>query len=107
MVEKQRFSSDGYFRALHHQHMKLVKPFTPRVIPCSIRKGFNQSICRRKEQKASLQCLASAMPKSVMPSELKMAKLLRRKKRKNLAVLAKTPPLKRFFFSPKLRSSNV
>jgi len=28
------------------------------------------------------------MPKSVMPSELKMAKLLRRKKRKNLAVLA-------------------
>jgi len=48
-----------------------------------------------------LQCLASAMPKSVMPSELKMAKLLRRKKRKNLAALAKTPPLKRFF-SPKL-----
>jgi len=92
--------------ALHHKHMKLVKPFTPRVIACSVRKGFNQSICRRKEQKTSLQCLAGAMPKSVMPSELKMAKFLRRKKRKNLAVSAKTPPLK-LFFSPKLLNSNV
>jgi len=26
---------------LHHKHMKLVKPFTPHVIACSVRKGFN------------------------------------------------------------------
>jgi len=29
---------------------------------------FDQSICRTKEQKARLQRLASAMPKSAMPS---------------------------------------
>ena len=53
---------------LHHKHMKLFKPFTPHVIAWSIRKGFNQSICRTKEQKTRLRCLASAMPKPVMPS---------------------------------------
>jgi len=48
---------------LHHKHMKLFKPFTPRVIAWSVRKGFNQSNRRTKEQKTRLQCLASAMPK--------------------------------------------
>jgi len=62
---------------LHHKHMKPFKPFTPNVIACSVRKGFNQSIRKTKEQKTRLQCLASAMPKSVMPSG--MPKLLKRK----------------------------
>ena len=53
---------------LHHKHMKLFKPFTPHVIAWSVRKGFNQAIRRTKEQKMRLQCLASAMPKPVMPS---------------------------------------
>jgi len=53
---------------LHHKHMKLFKPFTPHVIAWSVRKGFNQVIRRTKEQKTRLQCLASAMPKPVMPS---------------------------------------
>jgi len=39
---------------LHHKHMKLFKPFTPHVIAWSV-KGFNQSICRTKEQKTRLQ----------------------------------------------------
>jgi len=37
------------------------------------------------------------MPKSVMPSGAKNGKVSK-KKRKNLAVLAETPRLKRFFF---------
>jgi len=53
---------------LRHKHMKLFKPFTPHVIAWSVRKGFNQSIRKTKEQKTRLQCLASAMPKPVMPS---------------------------------------
>ena len=64
---------------LHYEHMKPVKQFTPLVIAWSVRKGFNQSICRTKEQKTRLQCLACAMPKSVMPSGAKRAKFLRRK----------------------------
>jgi len=36
--------------ALHHKHMKLANPFTPHVIAWSVRKGFDQSICRTKEQ---------------------------------------------------------
>ena len=65
---------------LHHKHMMPFKPFTPHVIAWSVRKGFNQSIRRTKGQKTRLQCLASAMPKSVMPSgAMKGAKLLRRK----------------------------
>jgi len=52
---------------LHHKHMKLFKPFT-HDIAWSARKGFNQSIRRAKELKTRLQCLASAMPKPVMPS---------------------------------------
>jgi len=52
---------------LHHKHMKLFKPFTPHVIAWSVRKGFDQSIRRTKEQKMRLQCLASAVPKPVMP----------------------------------------
>jgi len=59
---------------------------------------FDQSICRTKEHKARLQCLASAMPKSAMPSGAKDGKISKEKKLKNLAVLATTPRLKRFFF---------
>jgi len=54
--------------ALHHKHMKLVKPFTPHVIARSVRKGFWSVDCRTKEQKMRLKCLASAMQKPVMPS---------------------------------------
>jgi len=39
------------------------------------------------------------MPESVMPSGTKNGKVSKEKKRKNLAVLDKTPQLKRFFFS--------
>ena len=46
------------------------------------------------------------MPKSVMPSADKNIKVSKEKKRKNLAVLAETPGLKRFF-PAKLLSSNV
>jgi len=59
-------------------------------------KFFYQSICRTLEQKAGLQCLASAMPKSAMPSGAKHGKVSKEKKRKNLAVLAKTPRLTLF-----------
>ena len=92
--------------ALHHKHMKLVKPIVPHGTAWSVREGFNQSICRTKEQKTRLQCLASAMPKFVMPSAAKNGKVSKEKKRKNLAVLAKTPRLKRFFLA-RLLSSNV
>jgi len=54
-------------------------------------KFFNQSICRTKEQKARLQCLASPMPKSVMPSGAKNGKVFKEKKCNNMAVLAATP----------------
>jgi len=37
--------------ALHHKYMKLFKPFTPRDIAWSVRKGFNQSIVERKSSK--------------------------------------------------------
>jgi len=69
-------------------------------------KVFDQSICRTKELKTRLQCLASGMPKFVMPSAAKNGKVYKKKKRKNLAVLAKTPRLKSFF-PAKLLSSNV
>jgi len=69
-------------------------------------KVFNQSICRTKAQKARLQCLASAMPKSVMPSGAIYGEVSQEKKRKNLAMLADTPRLKRFF-PARLLSSNV
>jgi len=62
-------------------------------------KVFDQSICRTKEQKARLQCSATAMLKSVTPSGAKHRKVSMEKKRKNLGVLAKTLRLKRFFFS--------
>jgi len=71
-----------------------------------LEKVFDQSMCRTKEQKANLQCSASAMLKSLMPSGAKNGKVSEEKKRKNLAVLAKTPRLKRFF-PAKLLSSNV
>jgi len=44
---------------------------------------FDQSICRTKEQKTRLQYLASAMPKSAMPSADKNGKVSKEKKRKN------------------------
>ena len=53
---------------LHYKHMTVFKSFTSHVIAWSVSKGFHQSIRRRKEQKTRLQCLASAMPKPVMPS---------------------------------------
>jgi len=53
---------------LHHEYMKLFKLFTRHVIAWFARKGFNQSIDWKEGQKAWLQCLASEMPKSVMPS---------------------------------------
>jgi len=46
-------------------------------------KVFDQSICGTKEQKTRLQCLANAMPKSVMPSADKNDKVSKDKKRKN------------------------
>ena len=71
---------------LHHKHLKQFKPFIPHVIAWSVRKGFNQSIRRTKEQKTKLQCLDWAMPKSVMlkrritnSGDTKSAKLQRRK----------------------------
>jgi len=54
-------------------------------------KIFRQLISREKEHKTRLQCLASAMPKSVMPSGTKNCKVSKEKMRKNLAVLTKTP----------------
>jgi len=60
--------------ALHHKHMKLFEPFTPHVIASSVTKGFNQSIRRTKEQKTRLECLASPMPKPVMPSDQELWK---------------------------------
>jgi len=53
----------------------------------------------QKSRKRDLQCLASAMRKSVMPSGAKNGKVSMEKKRKNVAVLGKTPRLKRLFFS--------
>ena len=47
---------------LHHKHTKLFKPFTTHVIAWSVRKGFNQSIRRTKEQQTRLQCLACRNP---------------------------------------------
>jgi len=49
-------------------------------------KVFDQSICRTKEQKTRLQCLARAMPNSVMPSAAKNGKVSEEKKLKSLAV---------------------
>ena len=62
---KRTFLPMATIAVLHHKRMKL---FTPHVIARSVRKGFDQSIRRTKEQKTRLQCLASAMPKPVMPS---------------------------------------
>ena len=77
---KRTFLPMATIVVLHHKHMKLFKPFTPHVIGRSVRKRFNQSIRRTKEQKKRLQWLASAMPKpvTVMPSgATKNPKLLR------------------------------
>jgi len=85
-----RYIINIWSKSSHLHHMLLRGPSE---------KVSDQSICRTKEQKARLQCLASAMPKSVLPSAAKNSKASKKKKRKNLAVLAKTPRLKRFFFS--------
>ena len=71
---------------LHYKYMKLFKPFTPHVIAWFARKGFNQSIGRTKGQKTRLQCLASEMPKSVMPSRVMKRKASKTKKRRDLAM---------------------
>jgi len=70
-------------------------------------KVLDQSICRTKEQKARLQCLACTMLKSIMPSQVKNGKVSKEKKHKNLAVSAKTLQLKRFFVQCKLLSNNI
>jgi len=67
-----------------------------------LEKVFDQSICRTKGQKARLQCLASAMQKSVMLSGAKNGKVSQENKRKILAVLAK-PPRLNFFFQQSLQ----
>jgi len=54
-----------------------------------------------------MQCLANTTPKSVMPSGAKNGEVSKKNKRKNLAVLAKTPRLKRFSFQQSILSSNV
>ena len=47
---KHTFLPMVHIVVLHRKHMKLFKPFTPHVIVWSVRKGFNQSIRRTKEQ---------------------------------------------------------
>ena len=90
---------------LHHKHMKLFTLFAPHVIAWSVRKTFNQSSRRTKEQKTRLQCLASAMPKPVMPSgAMKSAKLRKsariwqcwQKRRDSIAFSSKTFKQQRF-----------
>ena len=62
--------------------LRHMKPFNPYVIAWSVRKGFDLSIRRTKEQETRLQCLARAMPKPVMPSgAMKSAKLRRKSAR--------------------------
>jgi len=70
-----------------------------------LEKVFDQSLCRTKEQKTRLQCLAWAMPESVMSTAAKSV-FFKEKKRKDLAELAKKSRLK-CFFPAKLSSSNV
>jgi len=70
-------------------------------------KVFDQTICGTKEQKTRLQCLACAMRKSVMPSAAKNGKVSKGKKRENLAVLAKTPRLKHFFFQQSFEAATL
>ena len=52
-----------------------------------------------------LQCIAGAMPKFLLLSGAKKRKISKEKKRKDLAVIAKTPRLNHFF-PAKLPSSN-
>jgi len=51
---KRTFLSMVVIVVLHHKHMNLFKPFIPHVIAWSVRKGFNQSIRKTKEQKTRL-----------------------------------------------------
>ena len=74
--------------------MKLVKLH---IIAWSVRKGFWSVDLQNERAETRLQCLASAMPKSVIPSAAKYGKGSKKKKRKDLAVLTKTPRLKTFF----------
>jgi len=53
-VEETHFFPMVIIVALHHKHMKLFKTFTPHGIASSVRKSFNQSIRRTKEQKTWL-----------------------------------------------------
>jgi len=61
--------------SLHHKHMKLATPLHHMLWRGPSEKFFHQSICRTKEQQTRLQCLGSAMPKSVMPSAAKNCKV--------------------------------
>ena len=58
------------------------KPCTP----CPVKKS-DRAICRTKEHRTRLQCLASAMPRSIVPSGAEKRKVSREQKRKDLAVL--------------------
>jgi len=78
--------------------MKLVKSCTPHAMRVPSENVFDQSICRTKEQ--------NERAKSVMPLGAKNGKVSEEKMRKNLAVLTKTPRLKRFF-PAKLLISNI
>ena len=103
------FSSDALVTiVVLHKHMKLFKPFKPRVIAWSVRKGFNQSTRGTKEQTTRLQWLASAMPKPVMPSghqELWKAQSFQDKTQGSGSV-SKNAATESFFLA-KLSSSNV
>jgi len=51
----------------------------------------------KERAETGLQCVAGVMPKSLMPSGAKKRKIFKEKKRKDLAILAKTPRLNHFF----------
>jgi len=106
MVETH-FSSDGYYSCVASSIYEASQAtYSTVFLRGPSEQVFDQSISRTKEQKIRLQCLASAMPKSAMPSADENVKVSAERKRKNLAVLAEMPRLKRFF-PAKLLSSNV
>ena len=80
---------------LHHEHMKLFKLFTQDVIAWSVRKGFNQSIRRTKNEIAVFSLRDVKICNAIRSYE--KPKASKKKKRKDLAVLAKTQRLNRFF----------
>jgi len=91
---------------LHHKHMKRFKPFTSHVIAWSVRKSFNQSIRRTKEQKTRLQCLSSAMRKPVMPQELRKAQSFKEEQTQGSGSFGRNVATESLFLA-QLSSSNV